>query len=62
MIAGRVYELTFKILGTSKSPSKKRMKFLGEINNELFLFKHPKGYKECFLKKMNNIDYKIKEC
>ena len=59
MTTGRIYEITYK---TAKDSKKKKMKFLEEINNELYLFKHPKGYKECFLKKMNNIDYKVKEC
>lgn len=60
MIEGKSYEITIK-LNTAKSKVKKRMKFLEELNNELYLFKHPAGYKECFLKKLHGIDYMIKE-
>ncbi len=55
MIEGKSYEITIK-LNTAKSKVKMRMKFLEELNNELYLFKHPAGYKECFLKKLHGIN------
>ena len=59
MIPGKIYEIS---INSDKKNKKIKMKFLEELNNEIYLFKHPRGYKECFLKKLNNIDYKLKEC
>ena len=50
MIEGRIYEISVK---SDKRNMKVKMKFLGELNNEIYLFKSPKGYKECFLKKFS---------
>ena len=58
MIPGKVYEIS---INSDKKNKKIKMKFLEELNNEIYLFKSPKGYKECFLKKLNNIDYKLRE-
>ena len=59
MIEGKIYEISVK---SDKRNRKVKMKFIEELNNEIYLFKHPRGYKESFLKKLNNIDYKLKEC
>lgn len=59
MIEGKIYEISVK---SDKRNRKVKMKFIEELNNEIYLFKHPRGYKECFLDKLNNIDYKLKEC
>ena len=58
MIPGKVYEIS---INSDKKNKKIKMKFLEELNNEIYLFKSPKGYKECFLKKLHGIDYMIKE-
>ncbi len=48
----------------SKQNEKDRMIFLGTLgsgNSEMLLFRHPKGYKETFLKSSIGNDIEIKE-
>lgn len=61
----RLYEIKRKNADVlCKQNKKDRMIFLGTLgkgNSEMLLFRHPKGYKETFLKSSIGNDVEIKE-
>lgn len=61
----QLYEIKRKNAdASSKQNEKDRMIFLGTLgsgNSEMLLFRHPKGYKETFLKSSIGNDVEIKE-
>ena len=61
----QLYEIKRKNADVSgKQNEKDRMIFLGTLgsgNSEMFLFRHPKGYKETFLKSSIGNDVEITE-
>lgn len=59
MIIGESYLIKTEYLGKGGDRRQFKAVYLGEFGDGLYLFQHSKGYKECFLKKLKDIDYRV---
>ncbi len=62
LIYGKRYRIRRKVADErDKQKQVEIMTFVGNVDDQLLLFRHPAGYKEAFLKRLAGVDYFIEE-